>query len=81
MHTDLGGFDGVYCYLYAGAMTQLSHKLRRELRPGAWVISNTFALPGWQPIRVVRLRDWYRTPMYLYRQGSDGLAEAASVIA
>ena len=59
--------DIVVCYLYTGAMARLKDKFERELRPGTMVISNTFALPGWTPAEVVRLNDWYRTPVYVYR--------------
>ena len=30
------------------------------------VVSNTFALPGWQPDKRVKLRDRHRTPVYRY---------------
>jgi len=58
--------DLVVCYLFPGAMRALDEKLRRELRPGARVISNTFALPGWKPVRVHRLDDIYATPISIY---------------
>lgn len=58
--------DLVVCYLFPGAMRTLDEKLRRELRPGARVFSNTFALPGWKPVRVHRLPDIYATPIYIY---------------
>jgi hypothetical protein len=59
--------DIVVCYLYTGAMARLKEKFECELRPGTMVISNTFAVPGWAPAEVVRLNDWYRTPVYVYR--------------
>lgn len=67
MGCDLSGADAVFCYLYPGAMQQLAAKLRHELRPGAWVVSHTFALPGWDPVEILRVNDMYRTPIYLYR--------------
>ncbi|HOB54214.1 MAG TPA: class I SAM-dependent methyltransferase [Acidobacteriota bacterium] len=62
----LADADLVVCYLFPGAMRALDAKLRRELRPGARVISNTFALPGWTPVRTHRLPDIFATPIYIY---------------
>jgi hypothetical protein len=69
----LSDADTVICYLYTGAMARLKEKFERELRPGTMVISNTFAVPGWTPVQVVRLNDWYRTPVYVYRRGAISL--------
>jgi hypothetical protein len=56
----------VYCYLYSGAMKKLKLKFEQELRLGAVVISNTFAVPLRKPQRIVELKDIYRTKIYLY---------------
>ena len=63
----LRDFDIVVCYLFTGAMEKLRKKFEQELKPGALVISNTFAVPGWKPIEVIRLEDLYKTPIYVYR--------------
>ncbi len=57
----------VVCYLYPGAMTRLKTKLEGELAPEAYVLSHTFAIPGWTPIRFVRANDLYHTSIYLYQ--------------
>lgn len=57
----------VVCYLYPGAMTKLSIKLKEELKPGTWVISNTFALPNWIPKKIIEVNDLYQTKIYLYQ--------------
>ena len=57
----------VVCYLYPGAMQRLKTKLESELAPGAYVMSHTFAIPGWLPICFERAHDLYRTPIYLYQ--------------
>lgn len=57
----------VVCYLFPGAMSRLKEKFEKELRPGTWVVSNTFAVPGWTPVDVVDVRDLYRSKIYLYR--------------
>ncbi len=64
----LDSFNLVICYLYPGGMQLLSPKLKKELPHGTWIVSNTFALPGWDPIKNVELCDLYHTHLYLYRQ-------------
>ncbi len=56
----------VVCYLFPGAMTRLAPKLLAELPPGTRVLSHTFALRGWKPLRTLMVDDLYRTPIYLY---------------
>lgn len=57
----------IVCYLYPGAMKILKTKLESELKPGTWVISNTFAIPGWQPFQVYQLDDIYKTKIFVYK--------------
>lgn len=57
----------VVCYLHPGAMDRLARKLADELAPNALILSSTFALPGWEPLRIQRAADLYRTPIYTYR--------------
>lgn len=57
----------VVCYLYPGAMRKLKKKFQNELKPGTLVISNTFAIPGWVPEKVVEVEDLYKTKIYIYR--------------
>ncbi|ADI39096.1 putative uncharacterized protein [Waddlia chondrophila 2032/99] len=57
----------IVCYLYPGAMEKLRDKFQKELHPGTTVISNTFAIPGWIPMKTYVLDDLYRTKIYLYR--------------
>ena len=56
----------VVCYLWPGAMTQLDERFRAELSVGTLIVSNTFALRGWQPQTEVVLDDVYRTRIYRY---------------
>ncbi|MCK8486453.1 class I SAM-dependent methyltransferase [Paenibacillus sp. MBLB2552] len=58
----------VICYLYPEAMRRLDPLLRAQLTPGARVISVCFALPGWQPVKVVTCQDLYRTKIYIYEK-------------
>lgn len=58
--------DVVVCYLYPGAMKRLSTIWSGRLTPGAHVISVCFALPDWQPDRVITCKDLYHTKVYVY---------------
>ncbi len=57
----------VVCYLYPGAMRRLKVKFEAELKSGTWVVSNTFAVPGWKPVKTLIVPDLYHTNIYLYR--------------
>jgi SAM-dependent methyltransferase len=57
----------VLCYLYPGAMKRLSKLLYDQLQPEAIIISVCFALPDWQPVRVITCGDLYRTKVYVYQ--------------
>lgn len=66
LQADLGGAAVLLCYLFPRGMHDLAHKLRGEgLHPR--VISNTFALPSFEPDEVIHLQDLYRSRIYLYR--------------
>lgn len=57
----------VVCYLFPGAMERLKAKLAAELPAGALVVTNTFALRGWEPWAVHELGDLFSTRIYVYR--------------
>lgn len=63
---DLGPAALVTCYLYPGGMERLRPKLEAELRPGAIVLSNCFAMPGWTPGATRTADDLYASPVYTY---------------
>jgi protein-L-isoaspartate O-methyltransferase len=46
---DLAPFNAVIVYGFPNIMRGLEAKLRKELRPGARVISNVYSFPGWKP--------------------------------
>jgi hypothetical protein len=65
---NLAGADVVFCYLYPDVMQKLSDKLKAELRPGTWVVSCNFALPGFKPRRVVSPEgSLHSDPVFIYR--------------
>lgn len=58
--------DMVLCYLFPGAMERLAEKFKKELPPGAVLISICFALPGQHPVRTITCGDALRTKVYVY---------------
>jgi hypothetical protein len=63
---DLSHASILFCYLFPGGMVALHEKLKRELFNEIRIVSNTFALPSCQPVKVTRLQDVYHTPIYVY---------------
>ena len=64
---NLEAADVVFCYLYPDVMRKLSKKLRQELKPGALIVSGNFALPGFNPLRVLRpAGSLHNDPLYIY---------------
>jgi hypothetical protein len=55
----------VVCYLFPRAMENLKIKFESEL-DHALVISNTFAISGWDPIEILELNDIYHSKIYIY---------------
>lgn len=58
----------IICYLYPGAMRELKQKFQDELKPGTSIITNTFAIPGWEPKEVWEVNDLYKTKIYRYER-------------
>ena len=60
--------DMVVCYLFPGGMEKLKEKFEKELKPGTYVVSHTFAIPDWEPKTVVKISDLYHSKIYLYER-------------
>ena len=69
---DLSRADYVFCFLMPEEMARLENKLKRELKPNALVISNSFPFKKWQPEKVIELdknkKNSLNNRLYLYRQ-------------
>ena len=63
---ELGNASVLFCYLFPGGMNSLQEKLNREISRELLIVSNTFALPSYQPTKVTKLKDIHHTPIYLY---------------
>jgi hypothetical protein len=68
---DLGGADLFTAYLYPGAMQRLSSELPSRAKPGALLITHTFAARGLLRVDERRLQDRWRTPVEVYRCERD----------
>jgi len=55
------------CYLYPEAMNKIRKKLLVEQPEIDFLISNNFAIPSWQPYKLLQLNDFYKSPVYLYK--------------
>ncbi|UUY09968.1 class I SAM-dependent methyltransferase [Pseudomonas sp. J452] len=66
-HEALGPYDVVYCFLSPAPMAQLWQKARAEMRPGALLISNSFAIPQVPAQEVIELQDWRDSRLLLWR--------------
>lgn len=65
---DCAGVDAVVLYLRATYMERVAAKLRKELKPGALIISSTFRLPAdWQLLETVTFHTPFKTELFVYR--------------
>ena len=61
----LSDYDVIYFFGLPGTIsTSLAPKLRKEVKPGAYVISYSFSVPGKKPVKI--LRDKWRV-VFIYR--------------
>ncbi|MEC5384146.1 class I SAM-dependent methyltransferase [Uliginosibacterium sp. H3] len=63
----LQGFDVVYAFLSPVPMPALWAKAVREMRPGSWLISNSFEISRATPEHVISVRDKRNTHLFCYR--------------
>jgi cyclopropane fatty-acyl-phospholipid synthase-like methyltransferase len=66
LKADLTGADVVTIYLATEVNSKLRPRLEKMLKPGARVVSHSFAVPGWKPTRVDRTDSRQGHLIYLY---------------
>jgi hypothetical protein len=59
--------DVVYAYLSPAPMARLWEKTRAEMKPGSLLISNTFSVPGVQPVENIELHDLSHARLLIWR--------------
>lgn len=57
---DLSGFDAITIFGIKFIMEDLEKKLKKELKPGAIVISKYFTFPNWKPIKNLEMINLYK---------------------
>jgi SAM-dependent methyltransferase len=65
----LGLFEVVYAFLSPAPMPKLWQKAVAEMRPGAALVSNSFAVPEVEPTEIKAVTDRRETMLYVYRPG------------
>lgn len=64
---DTAPLDAVTLYMNANIRQRMADKLKKELRPGALVISNETYMPGWEPVETYRV-GLFKVALVVYRQ-------------
>jgi hypothetical protein len=67
LQADLSSTSIILCYLYPKGMQDLESKIKSQRGQLKYLISNNFALPTQQPIKIIQLDDLYQSPIYLYK--------------
>ena len=68
---DLSSAKLALCYLYPQGMVKLEAKLTEDTGSLNYLISHHFALPHYEPIKTLRIKDIYQAPVYLYKMHNN----------
>ena len=68
---NLGLFEFVYAFLSPVPMPRLIKKARAEMRPGALLVSNSFAVADATPEDIIAVADRRATALYCYRMKDE----------
>jgi len=66
MQADLSPADVVVIYLLTLSNDMLRPRLEKQLKPGARVVSYSFEVPGWKPVRIDHTDAHEGHSIYLY---------------
>jgi len=64
MEVDISEADIITLYLTDSGNEKLKPKLEKNAKPGARIVSNSFRIPGWEPVRVSEA-GWYKVYLYV----------------
>ena len=62
---ELEDADVVYCHLMPAVMGRIGAKCREEMRPGSRVLSYLWEVPGWTPVKILKLGR-REDPLFVY---------------
>lgn len=65
--TDLSQYDAAYCFLSPVPMPRLWQQAQAQMRPGSWLISNTFEVPDVTPDQVIEINQGRQTCLRLWQ--------------
>ncbi|NNM52897.1 MAG: methyltransferase [Pseudomonadales bacterium] len=65
----LASADVVYAFLSPAPMAALWCKVNSEMRPGSWMVSNSFAIPDVSPAKVIDVGQTLQTRLFCYELG------------
>lgn len=65
---DFSSYSVIYAFLAPPPMRAFWEKFLREARPGALLVSNSFAIPDIGPDQVIEVNDRRGTRLYIYRR-------------
>ncbi len=63
---DFSDADVVVMYLMTGSNEEIRPRLEKLLKPGTRVVSYSYAVPGWKPVRIDKTDERYGHNIYLY---------------
>lgn len=63
----LADYPVVYAFLSTEPMPKLWEKAKKEMAPGAFLISNSFVVPNVAPLQTMSVDDDRQTMLYIYR--------------
>jgi predicted RNA methylase len=63
---DFSNADVVVMYLLTDSNEEIRPRLEKLLKPGARVVSYSYAVPGWKPVRVDKTDEHYGHSIFLY---------------
>ena len=66
LEADLSSADVVILYLMTASNEQLRPRLERMLKPGTRVVSYSYMMPGWKPLKVDKTDEHHGHAIYLY---------------
>ena len=64
MEVDISDADVITLYLTDSGNEKLKPKLEKNVKPGARIVSNSFRIPGWDPVQVSEA-GWYKVYLYV----------------
>lgn len=64
---DLKHADVIFCYLMPQEMIKLAKKIKKECKKGTRIISNTFKIKGFKPVKIIPKNEKTKSPtLYFY---------------